>query len=320
MLKVLWRSRMGAEQACALSNDKLQVTIETDIDKAKALMSDITTLVDGRPDSELLDGPKLQHVIVPYVGIHRDLHEAIVERPHLKLYNSHFNDRFVAQHTVALLMACANQLLPADRQMREGRWIPFTDDGLESFNLYGKSCLLVGYGAIGKEVARLLAGFGMTMSVLKRTPVSDSSLKVFTPSQLHAALSQADIVIISLPGTPETEGMFDQAAFKAMRKGSLLVNVGRGSVIDQQALFETLKTGHLKAAGIDVWWNYPDNREEQTYPADVPLHELPNLLMSPHRAAHYEKWQETSFEDVLKTLNALAAGEERNRVDTDRGY
>lgn len=323
MLKVLWRSRMGAEQARALHESAtLHITVEPDIDKAKALMKDITTLVDGRPDSELLDGPKLQHVIVPYVGIHRELHAAVVARPHLKLYNSHFNDRFVAQHAVALLLACANQLLPADQQMREGRWLPFTDGKLESFNLYGASCLLVGYGAIGQEVAHLLAGFEMRLSVLKRTPLPDSRLTVFSPDQLHAALAQADVVIISLPGTPETERMFDQAAFEALRPGSLLINVGRGSVIDQQALYDALKTGRLKAAGIDVWWNYPENRDAQTvtYPADVPLHELPNLLMSPHRAAHYSGWQEASFADVLKTLQALAVGAERNRVDINRGY
>lgn len=318
-MKVLWRSRIAAEAARRLCDPQFEIIVETDSARAQALLADVTTLVDGRPEPALLDGPKLEHVIVPYVGIHPTLQAALRERPHLKLYNSHFNDRFVAQHAVAMLLACANQLLPADREMRAGRWRPFGGEGPQSLSLYGTSCLLAGYGAIGREVRRLLAGFEMRFSALKRSPEPLAELTVYPPGQLHAALAAADIVIVSLPATPETEGMFDAAAFAAMRPGSILINVGRGSVIDQRALYAALSEGKLRAAGLDVWWHYPEGAEPVA-PAEVPLHELPNVLLSPHRAAHYEGWQEASFADVLATLRALAAGRERNRVDVARGY
>lgn len=321
-LNVLWRSGLGADIAEQQKEGlEFNLIIETDNDAAAHHKDWADVLVDGRPEVALLDGARLKHVIVPYVGVNDELREAVLARPNLRLYNSHFNDAFVAQHAVALLLACANRLREADTPMREGSWKPYKGGGLESVFLPGKTCLLLGYGAIGKETEWRLQGLGMKTSALRRHPQNEGNTKEYSPDQLHQALSDADAVVISLPSTPETKGMLDKAAFAAMKQGSLLVNVGRGDVIVQQALYDALTSGKLLSAGIDVWWNYPEARDtEQVFPADVPLHELPNLIMSPHRAASYEASQAVSFNDVIKTLEAIQRGESRNRVDPDKGY
>jgi phosphoglycerate dehydrogenase-like enzyme len=323
MLSVLWRSNLTTELAEKNRGLFREVRFILEPNKEGALehVDDVDILVDGNPPTELLAGKKLKHVIVPFVGIDPSLREALLTRPHIKLYNSHYNDSFVAQHVLALLFACANRLVEADMTFRKGDWRQ-RYDRLDSLYLSGKTCLLLGYGAIGKKLAPVLQSLGMDISVLKRHAVQENNLKVYTTEQLHEALANADVVLCSLPETPETINLLDKAAFAAMKQNSILVNVGRGKVIDQHALYDALKSNHLLAAGLDVWWNYPKNTEARahTLPADAPLHELPNIIMSPHRANQTLGEEQTRLEDIAKTINAIAKGETRNLVDVERGY
>jgi phosphoglycerate dehydrogenase-like enzyme len=330
MLTVLWRSNLSAELVQnnrALFSD-VNVMVEKDQAKPLAYLDTIDVLVDGYPPQELLDGKRLKHVIVPFVGIEPSLREALLKRPHINLHNSHYNAGFVAQHALALLLSCANRLVEADMTFRKGDWhhshAGANPERLESLSLYGKTCLLLGYGAIGKKLAGMVQSLGMKVSVLKRTTSESETdnVLVYTTTQLHEALANAEVVICSLPGTPETLNLLGETAFQAMKPNSILVNVGRGKVIDQYALYDALKSKHLLAAGIDVWWNYPKNKNvrEQTFPSDAPLHELPNIIMSPHRANQTLGEEQARLEDIAKTIQAIAQGETRNLVDVQRGY
>ena len=318
-LNVLWRSAVGSSSAhhADLLDARLSLTVEKDKEKAKALLGSVHILVDGRPDPDMLDAPQLGHVVVPYVGISSELREAVAARPHLSLHNSHFNDAFVAQHALALLLACSNRIPLGNDALHRGDWTPRYADNSESLLLEGKTCLLLGYGAIGRALKPKVQGLGMSVRALRRHPEAGD----YGPAELLKALSEADVVILSLPSTPETRGLLNAEAFATMRPGSILVNVGRGDVIDQHAFHDALKT-KLRGAGSDVWWTYPQDEAARTstLPADAPLHELSNLVMSPHRAAHYEDWDGASFRDVAETLNAIARGESRNDVAVDKGY
>ena len=323
MLSVLWRSNLTAE--LAEKNKQLlrdvRFILEPNKEKALKHVDDVDILVDGNPPAEFLDGKRLKHVIVPFVGIEPSLREALLQRTHIKLYNSHYNDGFVAQHVLALLFACANRLVEADMTFRKGDWRQ-RYDRLDSLYLAGKTCLLLGYGAIGKKLAPVLQALGMDISVLKRNAVREKNLTVYTTGQLLEALANADVVLCSLPETPETINLLDRAAFAAMKPKGILVNVGRGKVIDQYALYDALKSKHLLAAGLDVWWNYPKDTEARahTLPADAPLYELPNIIMSPHRANQTLGEERARLEDIAKTIQAIAKGETRNLVDVQRGY
>lgn len=323
MLTVLWRSNLAAELVQENQHLFPNVQLVVEGDKTKALSYQHTTdiLIDGYPPLELLDGEKLKHVIVPFVGIEPNLREALLQRPHITLYNSHYNDGFVAQHMLALLLACANRLLEADTPLRKGDWRQ-RYDRLNSVYLSGKTCLLLGYGAIGKKLVPMLQALGINISVLKRTASEEKNLKVYTTAQLHEALANADAVLCSLPETPETLNLLDETAFAAMKPNSILVNVGRGKVIDQHALYDALQRNHLLAAGIDVWWNYPETKEarERTLPSDAPLHELPNVIMSPHRANQTQGEEQVRLEDIARTIQAIVNGEKRNVVDVEKGY
>jgi phosphoglycerate dehydrogenase-like enzyme len=323
MVTVLWRSNLAAELLEKNKHlfDSVDVILEPNKEKALEHLNDIDVLVDGTPPEQLLEGKKLKHVIVPFVGIEPSLREALLQRPHIMLHNSHYNAGFVAQHAFALLLACANRIVEADRTFRKGDW---RERDIESVYLGGKTCLLLGYGAIAQHLVGMLQALGMNVSVLRRTKSENknSDVREYTTNQLHEALATADVMICSLPGTPETLNLLDKAAFAVMKANSILVNVGRGKVIDQHALYDALSSYHLLAAGIDVWWNYPKNKEARadTFPSDAPLHELPNIVMSPHRANQAVDENLVRLEDVAKTIQAIVKGEERNLVDVERGY
>ncbi|MGL4609994.1 MAG: NAD(P)-dependent oxidoreductase [Trueperaceae bacterium] len=213
---------------------------------------------------------------------------------------------------LALFLACTNRLLEADTDFRKGDWRqryanPRRYANPHSRYLAGKTCLLLGYGVIGKKLTPVLQALNMNVSVLKRSQSNEENLTVYTTTQLHEALANADVVLCSLPETPETVNLLDRAAFAAMKPGSILVNVGRGKVIDQYGLYEALKRNHLLAAGIDVWWNYPGDEEAraQTFPSDAPLCELPNIIMSPHRADQVIDEEQARLEDITKPLKQL---------------
>jgi phosphoglycerate dehydrogenase-like enzyme len=321
-LNVLWRSSNSSTDIKTYTFPRhLNIKLETDANKALEHLEWLNVLVDGNAPEALLDAPNLKHVIIPFVGLDPEFRSKLLHRPHLKVYNSHYNDAFVAQHALALVLACAARLIEADQLLRRGDWRN-RYDRLESMFLPGKTCLLLGYGAIGKALEPLLRALGMKVIAVKRIKDKGESIPVYDVSELHPALQLADVVVCSLPGTPETDHVLDKHAFAAMKQGSILVNVGRGNVIDQYALYNALKSKHLLAAGLDVWWNYPKTKEERdvTLPATAPLHELPNIIMSPHRANQVENEERVRLEDVVKTLEVIAQGKERNRIDVERGY
>lgn len=326
-LNVVWRSQLVAthkEQLAALLGDGFQLEAETDKEKLTPYLQDMQILIDGNPSDAALDAPNLRHVIVPWAGISTGLRDKVLVRPQLELYNSHYNAGFVAQHAVALLFACAARLVEADRLLRQGDWRALYDNSFKSLYLPGKTCLLLGYGAIGQRIGEQVRALGMKVTALRRHPDKhgDDLSKSYGQDELRRALAEADAIVCSLPHTPKTEGLLAEEAFTAMKKTAVLVNVGRGAVIDQHALYDALKERRILAAGLDVWWNYPENDEARshTFPADAPLHELSNLVMSPHRATQVADEGDATVIDIAETVKAIARGEARNKVDVEQGY
>ena len=319
---VLWRSRLGADEV-GEEAVPAGVAIDVDAEADADAMAGVRVLVDGDPPEALLDGPDLERVIVPYAGVRERVRRAVAGRPRLTLHNSHFNAPFVAQHAVALLLSCAARIGRYDRALRAGAWDG--DDGPLSVHLAGRRALLLGYGAIGRAVAPMLQGLGMEVEALRRRPdPGRGGVRERGAHELLAALGEAHAVVVSLPATPATEGLLGEEAFGALRPGALVVNVGRGAVIDEEAAWGALQEGRLGGLGLDVWWRYPDDTSARatTLPAHRPFHRHPDVVLSPHRANAVSDWRRASVRDVLATLAAIVSGRDpqRNRVDVEAGY
>lgn len=183
----------------------------------------------------------------------------------------------VAEHAMALLLALQRRLGEATVQGLHGVWNrPAVLAGLGS--LEGKTLCLAGYGRIGKEIARRAHAFGMRCIALNRSGRSDArdlAAEVLPLARLTDALGRSDAVALSLPEAAETRGLFDARAWAACRPGALVVNVGRGTVIDTDALVAALESGHIAGAGLDV-------TDPEPLPDGHPLWTVPGVLITPH--------------------------------------
>jgi phosphoglycerate dehydrogenase-like enzyme len=148
-------------------------------------------------------------------------------------------------------------------------------------------------------------------------------IEVYPDEQLHNLLPRAEVLLIALPLTQETKNLIDKNEINLMPKGSILINVGRGPIVNQYALYDALVEGHLRAAGSDVWYNYPKSKEERvnTPPANLPFGKLENFVLSPHRGGMVEEVEQQRAEALAKLLNSANRGEEiPNKVDLSSGY
>lgn len=180
-----------------------------------------------------------------------------------------YGDTAVAEHTVALMFACARDIARMDRDIRAGAWVP-----REGVQLSGKTLGIIGLGGIGAEVARIAAGIGMTVIGWNRTPRPDAGIAQF---ELDTLLQTADVVSLHLVLNDETTGFLDAARLARMKPGSLLINTARGALIDEAALLAALDNGPLRHAGFDVFHAEPLKPEQ-------PLARRDNVTLSAHAA------------------------------------
>ena len=286
-------------------------------------------LINGTPTLEHLQAsPDLHTLIIPYAGVPQATRAILADFSEIKVYNLHHNAAPTAEMTIALLMAAAKFLVPIDRAFRESNWTPRYQTN-PSLLLEGRCALILGFGHIGQRVGRFCQALGMQVIGVRRNPKSpllpDLKAEVHPFQTLDQLLPRTNVLIITLPITAETEGLISAERLAAMVPGGLLVNVGRGTIVDQTALYQALKDQTLSAAGLDVWYNYPNTPEERqdTLPADHPFHELDNVVMSPHRGGAFrlEELEQRRMTDLALTLNAFANNETvPHRVDMLAGY
>ncbi len=186
----------------------------------------------------------------------------------------------VAEFTLGLMLSALRCIAFGHAELKKGDWRGLTRLPMETFMLSGKTVGIVGFGAIGQTVARLLKGFGCTILYSKRKPL-DPGKEVelgVKHASLPELLAKSDVVSLHCPLTPETTGLIDKAALAAMKRTAVLINVARGGVVVEADLIESLRSGEIHAAAMDVFAIEP-------LPPDSPLLGLHNLVVTPHLAA-----------------------------------
>ena len=178
------------------------------------------------------------------------------------------------------------------------------DRSLREDELGGKTLVIVGMGRIGSRLAVLARAFGMRVIGVRQSARQqpDVADEVVAQVDLHRALAEADVVTLTCPLTPETEGLLGAAALDAVRPGVLLVNVARGKVVDEDALLAALADGRIRAAGLDCF-------HEEPLPPTSPLWTLPNVLVTPHTAGETTRYEDNVVDVLLENLDRLWRGE-----------
>jgi phosphoglycerate dehydrogenase-like enzyme len=274
--------------------------------------------------ARLARSPALRAVVVPYAGIPQATRGLLAARPGIALHNLHHNAAPTAEMATALLLAAARTIVPADRALRRGDWTPRYASSRDVL-CDGSTAVVLGYGAVGRRVAAACRGLGMNVTAVRRTPDArpdDGPAGIAGPDALPSLLPRANVLVICLPLTPDTEGLLGARELRALPDGAVLVNVGRASIVDEAALFAELASGRI-AAGLDVWYRYPESEAARTAtpPADQPFGALDNVVLSPHRAGHSARIEELRARALAELLAAAARGDPMpNRVDPVRGY
>lgn len=187
----------------------------------------------------------------------------------------------IAEHVLALTLALAKKIIPKNKLLKEGR---FDRSGFNQ-ELRGALCGIIGLGGNGREIARTMQALGMRVCGINRSGQTDRPVEFMgTVADLPRVLKESDVVVVTAPLNRETRNMIAAKQLEWMKKDAILINVGRGDVINQKALYQHLKAHPNFRAGIDTWWAEPAG--QGTLKLDYPFFELPNIIGSPHIADH----------------------------------
>jgi len=200
----------------------------------------------------------------------------------------------ISETILAMMLGFTRNLHIYARNQIAGRWVR-TDPLLE---MHGKTAGIIGFGAIGEETARLCKAFGMrVLGVRLSGRPSPNADEMYDVSGLDQVLAESDYVIVTLPLTRETRRMFGREQFARMKKSAMFINIGRGGLVDEQALVEALHSGEIAGAGLDVF-------ETEPLPEDSPLWSMDNVIITPHTAGGSSLYHERAFEIALKNLRS----------------
>lgn len=288
-----------------------------------ALAEEADVLVGYKLSKEFMEKAiNLRHIQIPWTGFNNFGAEHLHGRDHITVSNSHSNSLAIAEHAVALLFAASKLLPHRDSEMRKGDWTTrYTETN--SFWVTGKKLGIIGYGAIGKQVAGMLkVGFSMKVLAIKRNPGEKDENVDFIGgmNDLKRVLKDADFILIALPLTSETEGLIKSKHFEMMKSNAVIINIARGPIIDEESLYKALKEGKIGAAGIDTWYNYPKG-DQRIVEQNFPFHELKNIVMTPHSAFKIRDREEIFALDILTNIRLVHENKDPiNQVDLKLGY
>ncbi len=260
----------------------------------------------GFPEQVLDRLPNLRLVAIPMAGLNSLPITALRDRS-IQVVNAHANGMWVAERAMALIMAIRGRLVAYDRDLRGGVWHGFAaaEPPTESWDsLYDATVTILGTGSIGQWLARFLSPFGVRCRGFRRKSGMEGipeGLFDAVHAELVEAISGSDVVVSTLPLTAATRGLVGRAELSAMR-GASLVNVGRGEVIDEEALYRALRDRTLAGAALDTWYRYPDPPGSTQLPSRFPFHELDNVLLSPHLGGYNVAATRASAREVTDTV------------------
>jgi|LDZT01.1.fsa_nt_gi phosphoglycerate dehydrogenase-like enzyme/ribonuclease HI len=296
-------------------------------DEQKKQISKAEVIVGGElTEEDLRIAKNLKLFQIPFAGVDKVNLEIFKKFPKIMICNTHGNNHAVSEHAICLLLALAKNLVNNDRDLRKGKWHGFVTKET-TIQLHGKNLGIIGLGSIGLEIAKKALSFGMNIYAIKRSFQKGEKLDkkygltfLGDHEQLEYVIEKSDFIIIAVPLTAKTENMINGNILKLM-KGKFIINIGRGNVINEKALYQNLKNGNLAGAAIDTWYQYPNKSHREVIPSKYPFHELSNIIMTPHNAGYSDRAIEENILSVYKNIVRVFYGEEpKNKVNISEGY
>jgi D-3-phosphoglycerate dehydrogenase len=235
----------------------------------------------------------LKHVVFLGTGAASYMNIAELTQRGIKVHTiRNYGDTAVAEHTVALMFAAARDVAAMDREVRGGTWVPH--GGIQ---LLGKTLGVIGLGGIGGEVLRIGQGLGMKAIAWNRSPRPGVPLV-----PLDELLERSDVISLNLTLNDETRGVLGPAQFARMKRGVIFVNTARAALVDEAALIEALRSGHIRHAGLDVFHSEP-------LKPDHPLAQMENVTLTAHAAFRTLEASQTLLRRAIDIVRGIVAGQ-----------
>lgn len=254
--------------------------------------------------------PQLKLIQSPGTGV--DFIDFAAVPAGVRVCNCYGHAAGTAEYVVlAILLWCHVHFVPAAQSFRAERSWRYSGrvNGPINEELYGKTVGILGLGAIGRAVAERAKGFGTRVIGCNRTQRELPQVDRHYPLQrIDEFLAECDFVVVAAALAPETEGLVDAGRFAAMKRSAVLVNVGRGAIIDEDALYAALKEKRIRGATLDVWYAYPSKDNLTIAPSRHPFHELDNVWMTPHTSAWTTGMVDRRWSEIAANLDCLAQG------------
>jgi len=251
----------------------------------------------------IMNAPQLKWLHTFSAGVDSPFFLQLMERGVRLTNSSGATASPIAQTAILYMLALSRNVRAWIRHQDKHEW-----ERHSFVELDGSRLAVIGMGPIGEEIARLGVAMNMNVEAIRRTPTGQEPCPTFSFDQLNNVVSRADWVVLALPLTPETKQLFNTQMFSAMKPGTYFVNVGRGELVDEPALVTALQSGHLGGAALDVFATEP-------LPADSPLWDMGNVIITPHSSGASESSGLRAEEIFIENLAAyMAGGTLRNEV------
>jgi D-3-phosphoglycerate dehydrogenase len=313
-------------------NPSIEIVTPSDFseDGIAQVAEDVDVLFGGFVSDKILKAAStLKFIQVPWTGI-ENVNLDLIRKYQIKLCNSHSNSKIVAEHAIALMFDAAKKIAYHDRLMREGNWNRpgINQNTINPFSksIFGSTVGVIGYGAIGRNIYKMLSGFDCKFLIWdkymnEKSNVESNITFYSTDETSFEKLSNVNYLFLAIPLTDETKSLVNKDFLSHLNENCIIINTSRGEVIDESDLYKCLLSKQISFAAIDTWYNYPNKEHPLVYPSlKNDFHKLDNIVLSPHRAGFIND-SYPHLDDAIENLNRYYEGKELiNIVSFDKKF
>jgi phosphoglycerate dehydrogenase-like enzyme len=292
----------------------LEVAILDDpIDRARLQQAaaDAEILVSNHWRADYPPAPNVQLVQSVATGV--ELIDLVALPAGVTVCNAFGHESAIAEYVIMVMLAWRHRLFEISGEFRErASWrTSWVQGGAPHGEVRGSTLGIVGYGRVGREVARRAAPFGCRILAVNRTPSEPEPgvERVLPLAEIDHMLPECDTVALCTALGPETTGLIDARRLSLMMPSAFLINIARGQVVDEDAIYSALRDRTIGGAALDVWWQYPDAAEPERRGSRYPFHELPNVIATPHNSGWTSGMVERRWSEIADNINRFVRGE-----------
>ena len=316
-MKALFLGNVAADTAEGIRDrlpSELQVAILPDpkdlIGRPEAA-AEADILVSNHWHADYPPAPRVRFVQSVATGI--DLIDLAALPRGVAVCNAFGHETAIAEYVLMTMLVWSHRFREIEGEFRaHSSWQPsWVMSGAPHGEIMGKTLGIVGFGRVGHEVARRAVAFGVRILAANRSPraAGDGVERIFPLAELDSMLPQCDFIVLATALGPETEGLIDARRLALMKRSAFLVNIARGTVIDEAAIYDALREERIAGAALDVWWQYPSAAEPTRRPSRLPFHELPNVIMTPHCSGWTDGMTARRWAEVAGNIGRFVRGE-----------